>query len=123
MVRGCGVLCYCRQARTQDDRGQQELALCYLKLNRMEEALAPMSVIVQAQPESPISHANYCMVLLYLGKLTEAEKEGAEALRLDFRFQEAKKLMGYIKALQGKPAESEQFFPRVLSEGPAGRPG
>ncbi len=101
---------------------QQELALCYLKLNQMEEALAPLSALVQAQPESPIAHTNYCMVLLYIGKLTEAEKEGAEALRLEFRFQEAKKLMGYIRAIQGRPAEAEQFFRAAMNEGPAGRP-
>jgi protein O-mannosyl-transferase len=100
----------------------QELAKCYLTLQQMEEAQAPISVIVEAAPNSPISHGNYCMILLYLGKLPEAEREGAEALRLDPRLQEAKKLMGYIKAIQGKPAEAEQFFRSALYDGPANRP-
>ena len=56
------------------------------------------------------------MVLLYLGKLTEAEREGTEALRLDPRFHETKKLMGFIRALQGKPAEAEQFFRAALQD-------
>lgn len=103
-------------------QAMEELGLCYLKLEMMEEALAPIEMLAHAKPDSAEVHGNYCLVLLYLGRLAEAEREGKEALRLNPQIHEPKKLLGYVFALQGKLAEAEQLFRTAqVLEGPPRR--
>jgi tetratricopeptide (TPR) repeat protein len=61
------------------------------------------------------------MALLYCGRLSDAEREGLEALRLDIRHVEANKLMGYLRAIQGRSAEAEQFYRAALQHAAQGR--
>lgn len=97
---------------------QQALVFSYVQQGKMEEALAPAAAVLQTQPDSASAHANYCMILLYRDKLAEAEREGLAALKLDPKMQEALRLMGYLRAIQGRPAEAETYFRATLqSEG------
>jgi tetratricopeptide (TPR) repeat protein/mono/diheme cytochrome c family protein len=91
-----------------------EVALLYLQLGRVAEAVAHFRESARLQPESAAAQYNLGTTLTQLGDYGEAIHHLEHALRLDPEYVRAHNSLGAALRLQGKPAEAARHFRQAL---------
>jgi Flp pilus assembly protein TadD/mono/diheme cytochrome c family protein len=91
-----------------------EVALLYLQLGRVAEAVAHFRESARLQPESAAAQYNLGTTLTQLGDYGEAIHHLEHALRLDPEYVQAHNSLGAALRLQGKPAEAVRHFREAL---------
>lgn len=65
----------------------EALGVMYRKLNRWDDAIAVFQKLSRLNPESIMAHTNLSQIYMEQGKISEAEREQAEARRLTWKDQ------------------------------------
>jgi tetratricopeptide (TPR) repeat protein len=91
-----------------------EVALLYLQVGKVAEAVAHFRESARLQPESAAAQYNLGTTLIQLGDHEAAIRHLEHALRLDPEYVRAHNDLGAALRLQGKPAEAIRHFRQVL---------
>ncbi len=98
------------------------LGVCYLRLNRVQEALAEFQKAGQLDPESARVNANLSSVLLMVSRYPEAEAAARRALRSDPSSDNARYILALsLKAQNRAEAEALEDLRRVAPQLPRAR--
>ena len=89
-----------------DDQALARLGLVYRQVGDLESALEVYALASRNQPRNSKYHATYAALLGYFGRVEEAEREVAEAVRLDPHMEAESKMFLEILETNGRiPAE------------------
>jgi len=91
-----------------------EVALLYLQVGKVAEAVAHFRESARLQPESAVAQYNLGTTVLRLGDAETAIRHLEQALRLDPEYVRAHNDLGAALRLQGKSAEAIRHFRQVL---------
>jgi len=91
-----------------------EVALLYLQVGKVAEAVAHFRESARLQPASAAAQYNLGTTLLRLGDYEAAVRHLEQSLRFDPNYVRAQNDLGAALRLQGKPAEAIRHFRQVL---------
>ena len=101
---------------TQDDALQRGLNA--LKENHFDQALAALAIAENEQPGDPRVRNFRGIALAQLGKPAEAELEYREAVRLDPKFEDAWRNLGYLEWTRHRPEEAREALLKAIALSP-----
>jgi tetratricopeptide (TPR) repeat protein/mono/diheme cytochrome c family protein len=96
-----------------------DVALLYLQLGRMTEAVAHYEASVKLQPESAVAHFNLGAALMLVNRNQPALSEFQQALRLDPDYAAAHNNLGNLLDRQGQLDEALVHYREALRLNPA----
>jgi tetratricopeptide (TPR) repeat protein/mono/diheme cytochrome c family protein len=98
----------------QDPRAHYDLALCYLELNRVADAIAHLQEAVRLEPTSPWADYELGLVLLRQRHFDEAMQHFRRAVTLKPDFSEGYNNLGAVYHLQGRRDEALRWYGEAL---------
>ena len=104
-----------------DNAGLANLALAYFYRHDMQHAMYYGRKVLEIYPKNAGQRNNVALYALYSGDFKTAEREAAEALRLNPAYPKAVLAIGLSQVALGRYAEARQSYRKLKSMGPNGR--
>src|SRR4029450_7438546 len=105
--------------RTPDDVGlHDDLALLYLEVGRIDDAISQFSESTRLVPGKAAAHFNLGTALIAAGRMNEAMVRFRKALELDPSYTPALNNLGSLLAADGQLEEAAALYRRVLEIAP-----
>ena len=109
--------------RTPDDVGlHDDLALLYLEVGRIDDAISQFSESTRLVPGKAAAHFNLGTALIASGRMNEATVRFRKALELDPNYTPALNNLGSLLAASGQLEEAAACYRRVLDIAPRSAP-
>jgi Tfp pilus assembly protein PilF/mono/diheme cytochrome c family protein len=105
--------------RTPDDVGlHDDLALLYLEVDRIDDAISQFSESTRLVPGKAAAHFNLGTALIAAGRMNEAMVRFRKALELDPNYTPALNNLGSLLAASGQLEDAAAYYRRVLEIAP-----
>jgi Tfp pilus assembly protein PilF/mono/diheme cytochrome c family protein len=105
--------------RTPDDVGlHDDLALLYLEVGRIDDAISQFSESTRLVPAKAAAHFNLGTALIAAGRMSEATVRFRKALELDPDYTPALNNLGSLLAASGQLEDAAAYYRRVLEIAP-----
>ncbi len=95
-----------------------DVALLYLELGRVEEAIGHLEAAVRLQPREAFTRFNLGIALKLAGRLDEAVREFAEAIRIQPDHALAHNQLGSVYSQQGRPDDALRHYREAVRVAP-----
>ena len=95
---------------TADPYLQVCLGKALIDVGRVDEARAALALALEVDPNFPVAHNKYGLILVARGRTAEAERHFAEAVRLEPNYMEGRINRGYALAQLGRIDEAAEEF-------------